>query len=546
MVSISLVLGITWFLFIRLLGYDSVSFDDPQYVFENRYVRNGLTVEGVIWAFQSFHISWNPLTWISLMADVEWFGLHPAGLHRTNLVLHLANVLLVFLLALELRCRVWFSAIVAGLFAWHPMHVESVSWIAERKGLLGALFVLAGLICYLRYTRTSKSRYFVSSLVLLILSLMSKAMAVSFPVVLLVLDIWVLRRWNGKFRHASWYLREPFRDSNANLTQLLLEKVPFVLVAGLAAVLAHQTQQLGDAMSYAEAHYSSWTCLNNGFVGYVTYLQKFFIPNPIAILYPHPGKWETSTVALSYGILLLFAFVIVRLACGFRWTPEKGGLVAACLVYLVVLLPVIGFVPVGYHSGADRYTYLAYIPLSFGLMLVVRKLERASAGRHTVSLRACLIGFLAVLLLLSSKQVATWKNSFSVYHHAISTVPNNWPMMRNLGTAYAKLGRFDKAIPLYAQAIEIKPGISEFYYDLASAYFAAGDSPNGIRLLRQGIEFEENCEKRTAISSEVMARNGRVGEAVERFGLVQELFPENRWVAQRAEFWRHNGNRSSD
>ncbi len=359
---VSLLLAVvTLWVYWPARQFDFLGYDDPGYFTQNSHVQNGLTWNGVAWAFTSGDAAnWHPLTWLSLMLDAELFGQQPAGLHLVNLLLHSANSILVFVLFRRLTAAHWTSGFVAALFALHPLHVESVAWISERKDLLCAFFVLLALLAYGRHVTGDKSqvtrkrnspvlvlspvtshlsRFYFLSLFFFALALMSKPMAVTLPFLLLLLDFWPLERF-----------------STATLQRLLFEKIPFFALSVAISVVTFIVQKKGDAVETL-ATFPMGSRIENAFVSYARYFAKTIWPAALAAPYPHPGHWPVATVGLS---VLLFVGFCLAAFWGARKFPF---LFTGWFWFAGMLVPVIGLVQVGMQAMADRYMYLPAIGL---------------------------------------------------------------------------------------------------------------------------------------------------------------------------------------
>jgi Tfp pilus assembly protein PilF len=518
---IALVLiGITLAVFWPVGGHDFLSYDDPNYVTANRHVGEGLTLKGVLWAATTFHAAnWHPVTWLSHMLDVSLFGLNPAGHHWMNLLFHLANVILLFFLLKRMTHALWPSALVAALFAIHPLHVESVAWIAERKDVLSAFFGLLTLWAYVGYVekRVSGFRFHVSSLrpesrkamlsylaVLLFftLSLMAKPMLVTLPFLMLLLDYWPLRRTSFKFQVSSFkffnlkpetlkpetdFNQPGTRNQKPGTRNLFFEKLPLFALAAASSVITYLAQKEGESISPLDST-SLAGRIANALVSYIDYLVETFRPRGLAVFYPHPGDtlplWQIVGSAL---LLFLISATAIRMG------NRRPYLIVGWLWYLVALVPVIGIVQAGSQGMADRYTYLPLI----GIFMMIAwgaaeinasgswfpvsgldpKLETRNLKPETF--RTVFLGGIAgvTLVLLAAaarNQIGYWKNSVTLFEHALRAVPANYIAHSNLGAALLKDGRLDEAVDHTSRAIAIRP-------DLVSAR-----NTLGVTLFRQG------------------------------------------------------------
>ncbi len=511
--------------FWTVLGSEFVSYDDDGYVFRNPAVLRGLTWGGVRWAFTTGHAAnWHPLTWLSHMADVSLFGLRPSGHHATNLVLHVANTLLLFFLFRRMTEDTWRSAWVAALFAVHPAHVESVAWVAERKDLLCAGFWLATTWAYVSWVRNSGKGRYLLVLLLFAAGLMSKPMIVSLPLVLLLLDYRPLGRMQDHGRAAALLRRAP--DGSPGL---ILEKVPLFLLAAASSVVTFLVQRAGGAVGSLET-YPLWARVGNAAVAYVRYLKMLFWPAHLAVFYPHPGTSLSSAAVVGSALLLLLisaAVVALRRPAPF--------LFVGWFWFLVTLLPVIGVVQVGLQALADRYTYVPFIGLFVAIAWGVPAIAtRRRFGR--LALPAATAAVLA-LSLSAAAQARVWKNTETLFLNAIKNTRDNGVAHNNLGEYYnAKeqpveaqkyltvalrihsdksavhtnlgvslflTGRLEEARQEFSQALRLKPDNATAWNNLARVQFVWGEVPQAIRLYKRAVALApESAEihKRLAVA----------------------------------------------
>jgi tetratricopeptide (TPR) repeat protein len=421
-----------------------VNYDDDLYVSNNQQVRMGLTAESVGWAFTSFHgANWFPLTRLSWMLDAEVFGLEPRGFHYTSLLLHGLNGILVFAVFARMTGSIWPSAFVAAAFALHPLHVESVAWVAARKDVLSGLFALLALLAYERYARGGGSkRHYLAVFACLALGLMAKPTLVSLPFVLLLLDEWPL----GRLRRAG----APQAWDPARVRRAVLEKLPLLALVVVASGITVAAQRSWGTVQSLEL-YPLGVRMENALVAYVAYLADAFWPTGLAVFYPHPGyalsPWRVAgAAALLAGISAVAAFALRRrpyLGVGWFW-------------FLGMLVPVIGLVQVGQAAMADRYTYLPLIGLSVALAWGIRELVAGSrpAGRAAALLGAALLGALA---FATAAQVRTWKDSSSLFEHALRVTDRNHVAHINLGVELLGEDRLSEAAAHLQTALRLAP-----------------------------------------------------------------------------------------
>ena len=339
--------------YLQTFGHDFVAYDDPIYVIENPHLEHGLTWQSIGWAFATFRMAnWHPVTWLSHMLDVDLWGAQAGGHHLTNVLFHAANTLLLFVVLLRMTGDMWRGALVSALFAVHPMHVESVAWISERKDVLSTFFGLLALWAYLGYACSASSRKYLLMICLFVLSLMAKAMWVTFPFLLLLLDIWPLRRLN------LWKM-EPqplIRFGTVPLRHVFLEKIPLFGIAAGFGIVAVISQAKGQSM-FGLQDFSVTGRISNAVVGYVLYLSKLLAPFRLTFFYPHPIVWPLSSVIVS-GLVLLTVTGIA-----FVYRGRYPWLLIGWSWFIATLVPVIGLLQIGWQSIADRYTYIPSVGL---------------------------------------------------------------------------------------------------------------------------------------------------------------------------------------
>lgn len=490
-----------------MVTYDFVSFDDGLYVTGNSMVKKGITWDGFLWAWQANVASnWHPLTVLSHMVDCEIFGLNAKGHHLTSLLLHLASVWLLFEVLRRMTGAPGKSALVAALFGIHPTHVESVAWIAERKDVLSGLFFLLTLGAYVRYTRERTAGRYLPVALAFALGLLSKPMLVTLPCVLLLLDVWPLRRLPVPPSGGI-----PWRG----LRPLLLEKVPLFLlsVASSAVTVYTQTQSMAST-----AAVSIYRRVANALVSYAVYLGKTVWPAKLAVFYPLPPTvplWKA--VAAGALLLAITAFVAFR----FRRSPW---LAVGWLWFLGMMVPVIGLVQVGRQAMADRYTYLPTIGLflmaAWGLPELLEGWKGRRAALATAS--ALAVGALAVAAWL---QVGHWKDSLTLFRHTAAVTRNNYLAHLNLAVALAKTGARDEAMQHFREALRIQPNFVEGNAALGNALHRWGRPQEALPYLRKAVRLRPNeARMRHSLAVDLEAL-GRTDEAVAELRKAVELSP---------------------
>ena len=633
-----LLLGIVVFwTFFPAINNNFVNYDDIAYVTENIHVQPGLTWEGIQWAFRSSTAgNWHPLTWLSHMLDCQLYGLHPWGHHLTSVLLHTANTLLLFVIlrsmtglrrgdpqqpndlpprnanktanaaaaATALQTgTTWRSLFVAALFGLHPLHVQSVAWVAERKDVLNTFFMMLTLWAYARYaqgvtgdqpssrfgtagkwqvTRTKAtadapgpsqvtghpSLFYGLALVFFALGLMSKPMLVTLPCVLLLLDYWPLKRVAGnawpafaqKLRHGRRVTSGPTDESPvtlnsqpSTLNQLVVEKIPFILLSVIACVVTFMVQKSGGAVTTLE-RLSFLARMENALVSYVLYLGKMFWPENLAILYPHPGEWPVWAVLLSSLMLLGISILVVALR------RQRPYLAIGWFWFTGTLVPVIGLVQVGEQSMADRYMYVPMI----GVLILVAWGLHESIGRHRygmVVLSAAATASAVLCVLITRQQIGYWKDSETLFRHEIAVAgdtptahyklgvalnekgnldeayrhfqevlkltPHNFHALYALGIISSSKGQLDEAISLFQEVIEQKPDYADAHYRLGVALGKKGRLDEAISQYQEALRLNPNYFDAHISLGAAFGRKGQLDEAISQFQEALKLDPKN-------------------
>lgn len=496
-VALSL-LAVTLIVYLPVRNYPFIGFDDPGYVTENPKVLGGLTWSAVRWALTSgYFANWHPLTWISHMVDVQLFGMNSGAHHVTNLVLHLANTLLLFFLLFEMTGAIGRSAFVAALFAVHPMHVESVAWVAERKDVLSTAFWLLTTWAYVAYTRRPRLwRYGLVGL-LYALGLMSKPMLVTLPCTLLLLDVWPLRRAViGTSDRAVWL-------------RLLYEKIPLLALAAASSVITFLVQRTAGAMeSLTVVPLSVRTA--NAIVAYWTYLQKLAVPTGLAILYPYRTDLFIGTVVLALAALIAISVVAVRSR---RTRPY---MLVGWLWFIGTLVPVIGIVQVGKQPMADRYSYIP----SIGLFVLVAwgafdLLTRLRAPRVAGPLASVVL--VGVYTLVAQQQREYWRLSSDLWKHTIAVAGENYLAENNLGWDLYREHKPTEAIPHYLEAIRLSPRFIGGHTNLALALAELGRTDEAIQHFQEALEIEPKNYLVNLHLGFAFSRKGQLDDAASQF-----------------------------
>lgn len=462
----TLTLAIYW----RVGGYDFICLDDPTYITQNRYVLSGLSLENISWAFSSLDTNWHPLTWISHQLDIQLFGLNPGPHHLVNLLLHTCNILLLFVVMSRMTGMPWHSAFIAAIFAFHPTHVESVAWLSERKDVLNTLFFMLTLLTYHLYTGKHGKKQYPLLLFFYACTLMSKSMAVTLPVLLLLFDYYPLNRFSID--------KKNFWQTNRSL---FLEKLPLLLMAAAVSIATIAAQYGGGAMARLE-NITLAERFANAVLSYCIYIYKLFLPLKLAIYYPRHVSYPAPLVAGC-------AIALVAVTW-FAWRKrnDKPYLIVGWLFYLITLLPVIGIVQVGDQAYADRYTYIPYIGLAITLAFLADDLTRSYQFRfRRLLLSAGSVILLGFFILQTSNYLRTWQNSLTVSDNAVKVASDNYLMRNHLGLALATQGRYSEAMLQFERAITLKPDFALAYYNKGLTQLNTGDHQNAISSFSQSI-----------------------------------------------------------
>jgi len=476
----------------RVVNFDFTNYDDPFLIYENPVVRAGLTLRGLLWALTTSYFEfWHPLTWLSHMLDYQLFGLRPGLHHLMNLGFHVANALVLFAVLRRMTGALWRSAIVAALFALHPLHVESVAWLSERKDVLSTFFGLLSLWAYARYTGESKVRslkskvFYRLALVLFAFGLMTKPMVVTLPFVLLLLDYWPLRRVSSfKLQVSSSSILNPQRSG---LSRLILEKLPFF---GLALVSCAITFiGVKTAHNILSTEVVPWGFrLANVPVSYVRYLGKMVWPVDLAVFYPMPSHWEAWQVVGAVLLLLLISLLVVV------WARSAPYLIFGWLMFLGTLVPTLGLVPVGYQSIADRYTYFPSIGLFVAVVWAVADFSVRWRFRT-----AFLAGATALALLVCGSvtwfQVRHWRNSITLWTHCLAATRGNATAHYQLGHALQHSGQANEAMKQYREALRIKPDHLDANLNLGVALVETNQLQEATNYFGKALRIEPDYAK---------------------------------------------------
>ena len=539
MVAICAALALaTIAVYAQTAHFGFVAYDDDQYVYENPIVKTGVTAVNLIWAATTFfYANWHPLTWVSYLIDVQLFGLNAGPFHLVNLVFHIANGILLFLVLLRMTGRIWRSAIVAALFALHPLHVESVAWISERKDVLSTFFGLGALFFYIRYVERPGVKRYLPVFLLFALSLMSKPMLVTFPILLLLIDVWPL----GRMQWPPQLLKH---------TRLFIEKLPLLALSIVGSILTFAAQRNFGAVVTVERFPLS-SRLGNAAIAYLTYFKQSFWPANLAALYPGSPP-DSATVAAALFFLAVVTVIVLYLA------RSKPYLFTGWFWYLGMLVPVIGIIQVGVQSRADRYMYVPLVGLSVAIVWSV-----ADGVARNPAMKQASVAVAGLILLLFGvaawHQVGYWKDSRTLFEHTLAVTGRNAIMRNNLGVVLAqakdttgamnqyqqalainseypeahanlghellRAGQFDIARTHLQEAIRLKPNLAIALADIGLLDAAGGNYESAIRNLTESLRFSPDSAEAHSNLCFALQHAGRFHEAVEQCREALRLRP---------------------
>jgi len=519
--------------------------DDVSYVTGNTYIKSGITLEGITWAFTSMHAShWHPVTWLSHMLDVQLFGLKPQWHHLTNLLFHVANTLLLFLVFYRMTKALWQTAFVAVLFALHPLHVESVAWIAERKDVISTFFWMITMGAYVFYVERPLPRRYLAVLISFALGLMAKPMLITLPLVLLLMDYWPLKRFEQKksVQESSTQLYDSvFLDNGqgypkenqsrdmkveepvyiqgqwASIRPLLWEKIPLFILAVLSSVITYFAATGSATVSFEVLPLN--VRVENAFFSYVFYIGKMIWPNNLAVFYPYPERLPLWQVL---GVLALLAAVTMAVIWKMKHFPY---LTVGWLWYIGTLVPVIGIVQVGVQARADRFTYIPliglFIMVAWGIPELLKNWRYRQEGLSAAS--ALIISGLFIITWL---QVAHWQNSVTLFEHALSVTNENYVAYHGRGIASGRMGNYGQAIEDFNRAIKINPHYAEAYYNRGNIYATIGNYQQAIENFNSAIQYTPRYAEVYFNRGNVYAALGNYQQAIENFNSAIQFKPQ--------------------
>ena len=505
--------------YLQVGTFDFVDIDDSFYITENSHVRNGLTLDGFIWAFTTAHeANWHPLTWLSHMLDSELYGLNPAGHHYINILLHTTNTLMLFFILFRMTGAVWQSAFVAALFAIHPLHVESVAWVSERKDVLSTFFGLLTIGAYDRYVKALDLKNYLLVIIFLLLGLMSKPMLVTFPFVLLLLDFWPLRRLQLKHLYRA-QLERSIDHCCKGIYPLVIEKIPLFILTAISCIVTFFVQKSGGAVVPINV-LPLKERFANALISYVGYVFKAIWPQKLAYHYPY--SINTYSAWQIYGAAFLILSIILGAVYLSRQYPY---LLVGWFWYLGTLVPVIGLVQVSGQSMADRYTYIPLIGLFIVFAWGVPDILKRWCY-HKIFLGASVIVVLSTLTTRAFIQTSFWKNSTALFENAVKVTDNNYHALNNLVTALANNGKYDKAFLYLNQSLKTKPQRKDVSMNLANILYLKGKPDEALSLYREILQSDsENADVHYNLAF-VLSSQKKYNEAVLHYKETLRIDPE--------------------
>jgi len=513
---ISLILSVlTVAVYWQVGRYDFIHLDDIEYVTANPHVQSGLNSESVSWAFTQVHAGyWHPVTWLSHMLDCQLFGMNAGPHHLVNLFIHLVNIVLLVLLLRRMTGKIWQSGLVAALFALHPLHVESVAWIAERKDVLSTFFWWLTTFAYLAYLKRRSILSYIPIIIFFSIGLMAKPMLVTLPFTLLLLDYWPLNRTG-----TSTESEEIPPNEKAIIFRLVMEKAPLFVLVGIFSVVTFITQKSGGAIGGLSDLPMS-DRISNALVSYVVYILKMFWPANLAVLYPHPVTTPVWQVAGAVVLLLTVSFTAIR------WGRRLPYLPVGWFWYLGTLVPVIGIVQSGNQAMADRFTYVPLI----GIYIIVAWGASDLARYYNVPekwLAACGGILLFALMALSWNQLRFWQNTFTLFEHTLAITSRNYLIHNNLGTALLESGLTEEGAAHYRKALAINPESETTLNNLGSVLQSQGRHNEAIQYYQASLNSNPDYLKARLNLAAALLKQNQIEESARHYMQSMRIEPDN-------------------
>jgi tetratricopeptide (TPR) repeat protein len=517
-----LLIGVTIWTYFPSTQNGFVNIDDGAYVYSNPYVRSGFTWQGIRWAFTAFEKSlWHPLTWFSIMLDCQMFGLNPWGHHLISLLFHAANTALLFLVLQRMTGAAWRSAFVAALFALHPVHVESVAWAAERKDVLSTFFWMLTMLAYVGYVQAEaakkRTRYYVLAIALFTCGLLSKPMVVTLPLILLLIDFWPLKRFQG----ARPNPQEPGSQTLAKtgIGPLMIEKLPFLGAAFVVGIVTVFAQKSSGALQPTDRLPVSHR-VANAVLSYGHYLAQTLWPTNLAAYYPYQKHF-------SFWLVAGLALVGIGICIGVLWiSSRRPYLAVGWFWFLVTLGPVIGLIQVGNQAYADRYMYLPLIGLLIIFAWGMHDLTKSLSNRGIVLSTGATV-LILVCAVLTRQQIGYWKDSVTLFSHALAVTKENDFAHNNLGTALLEQGHGDEAIPHFEEVVKLAPKNAVAQRNLATAYFTARRLDDAMQHVQEAVKLNPRDPMAQSLLGTVLGMKGQTDQAIKCLQEAVKLAPND-------------------
>ena len=490
--------------FYQVYSFSFVNFDDPAYIYKNPNIQTGITVKTIEWACATgYAANWHPLTWLSHILDWQLFGSNPAGHHITNLIFHIANTLLLFFVLKQMTNAIWQSAFVAALFALHPLHVESVAWVTERKDVLSAFFWLLTMWAYVRYVKNPKLKWYLILLILFALGLMSKPMLVTLPFVLLLLDYWPLNRFKSK--------RSP--------AYLVVEKIPLFAMVIASSIVTFIVQKKGGAVAEIIGLPLKFR-ICNALISYGEYISKMIWPSRLAVFYPHPGFSISFFYAAISAVFLLAVTIIV-----FRLAKNHKYLVTGWFWYIGTLVPVIGLIQIGNHAMADRYSYITltglFIIIAWGMPQLLIKWRYKKIA---FVLSATLI--ILAMSICTHFQLRYWRNSLTLFQHTLDVTKNNYVAHLCIADALFEQNKLNEALYHYSEVVRLQPASAAALKRLATSLCYTGKADESVIYYERAIKIEPNNADTYNNLGVAFCMQGKFDQAIPCFNRALQINPQ--------------------
>ncbi len=494
-------------IYAQVRRHEFTQWDDPYYVSQNLEVSRGLTWQGVRWAFTAVHeANWHPLTWLSHMLDVQLFGMSPGPHHLVNVFIHILNTLLLFWALFRMTAAMGRSAFVAGLFAAHPLHVESVAWVAERKDVLSAFFMLLAICAYIFYVQKTGARRYLWVAAFFALALMSKPMAITLPFILMLLDVWPLRRLH------------PVPGQKGAILRLVREKAPLVLLATASGIVTIWAQWHGGSVVKMDVYPLSSRAAN-ALASYAAYLGDMLWPAGLSAFYPYgaiPALWVLACFLALAGA----TFLAVRFA------SRHPFLLTGWIWYLATLAPVIGLIQVGAQARADRYTYVpligTFIIIAWSVPEILRRLR---IPRIALAAAAC--GVICALAIVSRAQAGHWINGVALWEHALKSYPDSYFIHSNAGYEYSARGETDNAMRRYSESLRLNPNYAQAHNGLGVELIKKGRTQEALERFTSALRHKPDYAEAHCNLGARLAALGKTDEAISHFRTALKINPRD-------------------